>query len=109
MKMRDRPDLETLSPKKRIAMDCFFEAVDNVEDISHDLKRDWTTWIFYTQKFLSDDQTDQFIKALKDTITDYEMVFFVNEFNEIQKNKLIQRYQVAPEIKLTTDLGGFRM
>ena len=101
MKLKQRPDLDTLSDKKRVAMDCFVEAVESIDDLDWPVKRDWITWIFYTQKFLSDEQTDQFIKALLISGNDYEFIFFTNHLNKQQKQKLIQRQKIAPEITLT--------
>ena len=100
MKLKQRPDLDTLSDKKRVAMDCFVEAVESIDDLDWPVKRDWITWSFYTQKFLSDEQTDQFIKALLISGNDYEFIFFTNHLNKQQKQKLIQRQKIAPEITL---------
>ena len=100
MKLKQRPDLDTLSERKRVAMDCFVEAVESIDDLDWAVKRDWITWIFHTQRFLSDEQTDQFIKALLISGNDYEFVFFTNELNTKQRSKLIQQKKIAPEIIL---------
>ena len=100
MKLKQRPDLDTLSEKKRVAMDCFVDAVESIPDLDWPVRRDWITWIFYTQRFLSDEQTDQFIKALLISGNDYEFVFFTNELNTKQRSKLIQQKKIVPEIIL---------
>ena len=100
MKLKQRPDLDTLSEKKRVAMDCFVDAVESIPDLDWPVRRDWITWIFYTQRFLSDEQTDQFIKAMLISCNDYEFVFFTNELNTKQRSKLIQQKKIAPEIIL---------
>ena len=100
MKLKQRPDLDTLSEKKRVAMDCFVDAVESIDDLDWKVRRDWITWIFYTQRFLSDEQTDQFIKALLISGNDYEFVFFTNELNTKQRSKLIQQKKIVPEIIL---------
>jgi len=105
MKLKQRPDLDTLSDKKRVAMDCFVDAIENIDDLDWPVKRDWITWVFYTQKFLSDEQTDQFIKALLVSGHDYEFVFFTNEINQKQKSKLIQHKKIVPEIILQNPDG----
>ena len=100
MKLKQRPDLDTLSEKKRVAMDCFVDALESIDDLDWTVRRDWITWIFYTQRFLSDEQTDQFIKALLISGNDYEFVFFTNELNTKQRSKLIQQKKIMPEIIL---------
>ena len=109
MNLKQRPDLNRLSEKKRVAMDCYVDAIDSIEDLDHDVKRDWITWIFYTQRFLSDVQIDQFIKALTIAVHDYEFVFFTKEFNEKQRGQLIEKYKLAPEIKLSIIPENFLM
>jgi len=109
MKMKERPDLTRLSDKKRVAMDCYVDAIESIENLQWDIKRDWITWIFYTQKFLSDEQLDQFIKALEIAVKDYDFVFFTQAFNQKQKAKLIQHKDLAPEITLAITPENYLM
>lgn len=109
MKMKERPDLSRLSDKKRVAMDCYVDAIESIDNLQWDIKRDWITWIFYTQKFLSDEQLDQFITALEIAVKDYDFIFFVNKLNQKQTAKLIQHKDIAPEITLTLHPENYLM
>ena len=110
MNLKQRPNLNSLSEKKRVAMDCFVDAIERIDNLPMDIKRDWITWVFYTQKFLNDEQTDQFIKALLISGKDYEFAFFVNELNQTARSKLIQAHrEVTPQIALTIQAENFLM
>jgi len=109
MKMKQRPDLDRLSDKKRVAMDCFVDAIESIDNLPYDVKRDWITWVFYTQKFLNDNQTDQFVKALLVSGKDYEFAFFVKDLNERQRSKLITHHKIAPEITLSIQPENYLM
>ena len=109
MKLKQRPDLARLSDKKRVAMDCYVEAIESIDNLDWDIKRDWITWIFYTQKFLSDEQLDQFITALEIAVKDYDFIFFTQAFNQKQKAKLIPHEGLTPEITLSIQPENYLM